>query len=114
MFKKLQIIAASVGLACISATLPAAAAEGSFVGTVMHVSTNNIKVQNDSHKTLSFELVPHFKSVFSSDGKTTYQMNKLRPGTYVRVMYDQHFLGMRHADKIIYLNRHGRKVKVGG
>ena len=73
-------------------------------GNVVHVSTNNIKI-NAKGKETSFLLVPHFKSVFSDDGKTTAQMNALRPGTLVKVYYDQKFLGARHADRIEIMRR---------
>jgi hypothetical protein len=73
-----------------------------FLGTVVHVSTDNIKVKDrKSGQVLSFVLVPHFKSVFSSDGKTTAQMSALTPGTPVTVYYDQKALGVRHADRIL-------------
>lgn len=73
-----------------------------IVGTVVHVSTDNIKVKESKNgQVLSFLLVPHFKSVFSSDGKTTAQMSALKPGTPVTVYYDQKALGARHADRIL-------------
>jgi hypothetical protein len=101
----------SVGL---TATLPAAAAskEGVFVGHVVHVSTQNIKVEDDNNQSLSFLLVPHFNKLFSTDGKTTTQMSRVHEGMWVRVFYDQHFLGTRHADKIILINHH--HAKIGG
>jgi hypothetical protein len=70
-------------------------------GTVQHVSTNNIKVAvAHTNNSLSFEIVPKFDQVFSSDGKATYQMKDVKPGTFVKVYYDQKALGVRHADKI--------------
>jgi hypothetical protein len=73
-----------------------------IAGTVVHVSTDNIKVKDSkSGQVLGFLLVPHFKSVFSSDGKTTAQMSALKPGTPVTVYYDQKALGARHADRIL-------------
>lgn len=81
-----------------------------FYGITRHVSTTNIKVYDPkSHQTLSFEVTPKFKNVFSQDGKTTYQMNAIKAGQYVKVYYDQHFLGMRHADKIYILTTHNYK-----
>ena len=47
-----------------------------------------------------FVIVPKFDQVFSSDGKTTYQMKDIKAGTFVKVYYDQKALGARHADKI--------------
>ena len=75
---------------------------GVFEGNVVHVSTDNIKVKNNT-QTLSFLLVPHFNRVFSSDGKTTIQMTKLHSGSLVKVYYDQKALGARHADHIVLL-----------
>jgi hypothetical protein len=81
-------------------------------GTLVHVSDNNIKVKDDkTGKELSFLLVPHFDQVFSSDGKSTYQMKALHSGQLVKVFYDQKFLGQRHADRILVLNRSQMTVK---
>jgi hypothetical protein len=81
-----------------------------FEGNVVHVSSNNIKVASPK-QTLSFVLVPHFDRVFSSDGKTTVQMATLKPGRLVKVYYDQKGLGIRHADRIIVLNRSEKPTK---
>ena len=54
-------------------------------------------------------LTPKFDRLFSSDGKTTYQMKDLKHGQYVRVVYDQKLLGVRHADKIYILNNANMK-----
>ncbi|MDP9017013.1 MAG: hypothetical protein M3N19_01665 [Candidatus Eremiobacteraeota bacterium] len=82
-----------------------------FSGITRHVSTNNIKVYNPAtHQTLAFTILPKFKNIFSEDGKTTYQMAKVRAGQYVKVIYDQHFLGMRHADRIYILTSHNRMM----
>jgi len=107
----------AVLLAAVAATfalfarpLPALA-EPTFYGIVVHVSDNNIKVQDPRTKeTLSFEIVPHFDQIFSSNGKTTYQMKELRPGKYVGIIYDQKMLGMRHADKIYILNNANQRI----
>src|SRR5471032_98083 len=104
-----QALAATAVLAAILGGTPAAFADtvGSahFDGEVSHVSSNNIKVINPkTHESLSFLLVPHFKQVFSGDGKTTAQMSALHEGQYVKVYYDQKFLGQRHADRIYILN----------
>jgi hypothetical protein len=81
-------------------------------GTLVHVSTSNIKVKDDkTGKELGFVLVPHFDQVFSGDGKTTYQMKSLHSGQLVKVFYDQKMLGMRHADRILVLNRAEKAVK---
>ena len=81
-----------------------------FYGITVHVSADNIKVQDPkSKKVLSFVLVPKFDAVFSSTGKTA-QMSAIRPGQYVGVIYDQTALGVRHADKIYLLNNANQKI----
>ncbi len=81
-------------------------------GTLVHISSSNIKVKDDkTGKELSFLLVPHFDQVFSDDGKTTYQMKALHSGQLVKVFYDQKLLGARHADRILVLNRAQKPVK---
>src|SRR6202165_1345000 len=81
-------------------------------GTLVHISTTNIKVKDDkTGKELSFLLVPHFDQVFSGDGKTTDQMKALHSGHLVKVFYDQKMLGARHADRILVLNRAQKAVK---
>lgn len=92
-------------LAAIAAPHAAFAGKtNNFYGEVVHVSVENVKVHDPKAKlTLSFVLTPKFDQIFSEDGKTTYQMKSLKPGQYVRVVYDQKVLGMRHADKIYIL-----------
>jgi hypothetical protein len=88
-----------------------AMAANTFYGTVVHVSTNNIKVEDPKTKqTLSFEIAPSFKQVFSSDGKTTKQMADIKAGQYVGIIYDQKLMGVRHADKIYLLNNANQKI----
>jgi len=71
-----------------------------FDGEISHVSTNNIKVINPkTHESLSFLLTPHFKQIFSRDGNET-GMASLRAAEFVKVYYDQKFLGQRYADRI--------------
>ncbi len=83
-----------------------------FYGEVVHVSTENVKVHDPKARlTLSFIVTPKFDQVFSDNGKTTYQMKFLKPGQYVRVVYDQELLGIRHADKIYILNNANKKKK---
>jgi|HubBroStandDraft_2_1064218.scaffolds.fasta_scaffold72985_2 hypothetical protein len=94
------IIFAAAALAASGLTATASATNVVY-GTVQHVSTNNIKVAvAHSNSSLSFEIVPKFDQVFSGDGKATYQMKDVKPGTFVKVYYDQKALGVRHADKI--------------
>ncbi len=77
-----------------------------FTGIVNHVSSDNLKVTNTkTNETLSFLIVPKFNQVFSSDGKTTYQMTAIKPGQYVKVFYDQKMLGQRHADRILLMTQ---------
>lgn len=82
-----------------------------FEGLVSHVSSNNIKVYNPKDKTTqSFLIVPKFKQIFSSDGKTTTQMSSLKAGQYVKVFYDQKLLGARHADRILIMSNRNRPM----
>ena len=102
-------------LAPVLTAAPAAAVPvgSSWVeGTLVHISAANIKVKDDkTGKELSFMLVPHFDQVFSNDGKSTYQMKALHSGQLVKVFYDQKMLGMRHADRILVMNRMEHPVK---
>jgi hypothetical protein len=80
-----------------------------FTGIVNHVSANSIKVTDPKTKqTLSFLILPKFDQIFSSDGKTTYQMKAIKAGQYVKVYYDQKMLGQRHADRIFLLAQTNR------
>jgi len=93
------------------ALLTQAAFAAVFYGITVHVSTTNIKVHDPkSGQTLGFSVTPKFNQVFSQDGKTTYQMTAVKAGQYVKVYYDQHFLGMRHADKIYILTSRNHKL----
>lgn len=89
----------------------AAWAASTFYGEAVHVSTNNIKVRDPrTGQVLSFEILPHFDSIFSPDGKTTYQMKDVHEGHYVGIVYDQKALGIRHADKIYVLTNANQRV----
>ena len=93
-------------LALVSAIMivsPAPAAAGTYVGTVTHVSSANIKVKDNAGTETSFLLAPSFDQVFSSDGKTTYQMSRLTPGTPVKITYHS-ALGVKYCDKINVLH----------
>ncbi len=103
-------LAVALALAAPPAADAAKVGSAVFEGNVVHISTTNIKVANPQ-QTLSFALVPHFDQVFSSDGKTTYQMTKLHSGQLVKVYYDQRALGIRHADRILVLNRREAPLK---
>jgi hypothetical protein len=105
--KKLSLLMLALFLGSIAAA-PASAKVGSanFSGIVDHVSSNNIKVHNPANnQSLSFLILPKFDQVFSSDGKTTYQMRAVKAGQYVKVYYDQRFLGQRHADRILIMRQ---------
>lgn len=106
MTRKTSIRAALSAIALFAALIPQAAMSAStFYGIVRHVAVNAIKVYDPHTKqTLGFEILPKFDQVFSSDGKTTYQMSKVKPGQYVGIIYDQKALGIRHADKIYLMN----------
>jgi hypothetical protein len=112
MKRPLALILASATATTLLLGAPAPArADSTFYGTVIHVSDNSIKVEDTRTKqTLAFEIVPHFDQLFSADGKTTYQMKDIRAGRYVGIVYDQHFLGMRHADKVYILNNANQRV----
>jgi hypothetical protein len=98
------VTAAAIAAGVIVSSQPASAKTAIFEGITRHVSTNNIKVENPKTKqTLSFEILPKFNQVFSDDGKTTAQMTKIKAGQYVKIYFDQKFLGMRHADKILIM-----------
>jgi hypothetical protein len=110
-----RFISGTIAIALVAALLTllprTALAANTFYGIVVHVSTNNIKVEDPRTKqTLSFELVPKFDQVFSADGKTTYQMSKVKAGQYVGIIYDQKALGMRHADKIYLLDNANQRI----
>ena len=104
-------IAASL-VAFASLTTPAQAVKVyAVIGTVSHVSTDNVKVYVwETHKVESFLLIPRFKNVFSKDGKTTYEMAELRSGMDVDVHYSTP-LGIRHASQIYIINAHGHVLK---
>ena len=105
-----RILSAAAALAVLA--LPQATlAANTFYGITVHVSSTSIKVQNPkTQQTLSFEIVPKFDQVFSADGKTTYQMGKIKAGQYVAIIYDQKALGARHADKIYLMNNAEQRI----
>jgi hypothetical protein len=116
--RTLLIAAGLAVLPVVASVLAAAPAQAVPVGsswvegTLVHISTTNVKIKDDkTGKELSFALVPHFDQVFSSDGKSTYQMKSLHSGQLVKVFYDQKLLGMRHADRILVMNRMEHPVK---
>lgn len=104
-------IAAIAAALIIFASAAPAFAANTFYGIVKHVSMNNIKVYDPRTKqTLSFEILPKFDQIFSGNGKETYQMKDIKPGRYVGVLYDQHLLGVRHANRIYLLNNANERI----
>jgi hypothetical protein len=107
---------AALPLALIAGLLPvtadAAVKAGTqvFEGTLVHVSTDDVKVKNPS-QTMTFLIVPRFGKVFKSDGTTPVQVKTLHDGQLVKVYYDQKFLGRPHADRILVLDRAETTVK---
>ena len=110
--KRFISTALAAGLLAASVAVPTAArAASTFYGIVRHVAVNSIKVYDPHTKqTLGFEILPKFDQVFSADGKTTYQMGKVKAGQYVGIIYDQKALGIRHADKIYLLNNANQRI----
>jgi hypothetical protein len=92
--------------AALAAPLTAGAASSdhrTFDGTVVHVSSENIKVQGmegGKSQILSF-LINH----------GTLMRHTVKPNEYVRVTYDQKLLGVRHADSIDPWNNPALKIK---
>jgi len=112
--KKLSLLLLAVFLGSFLAAPASAGTVGSanVSGIVSHVSDNSIKVSDGTGRQLSFLIVPKFDQVFSSDGKTTYQMRAIKAGQYVKVFYDQKFLGQRHADRILLMRQNNSVKKV--
>jgi hypothetical protein len=102
----LFVLSLVLGSLAVAPAVAAGVGSSNFSGIVNHVSDNNIKVTDEkNHQTLSFAILPKFDQVFSSDGKTTYQMKAIKAGQYVKVYFDQKVLGMRHADRILLLRQ---------
>jgi hypothetical protein len=111
MLRTRSFVLALVAALVLISAVPALAAH-TFYGIVRHVSMNNIKVYDPSSKqTLAFTILPKFNQIFSGDGKETYQMAAVKPGRYVGILYDQHLLGIRHANRIYLLN--GANARIG-
>lgn len=115
MTRRVFVAVAACAALAFATARPAAAVDKIWTGYLVHVSSENIKVIDTSGaQTLSFLLVPHFKNLFSADGKTTFQMANLKHNALVKVYYDQNLLGQRHADKIIVLDNSGHVVQKTG
>ena len=97
--------------ALISTASPAAAKTQWFEGTLVHVSTDNLKVTSDSGQEMTFLIVPRFGNVFDGSGRKAMQMKDLHSGETVKVYYDTKFLGRPHADRILVLNARQHAVR---
>ncbi len=107
-FRSVPALAFALALTVLAGGIASAAKAGTqtFSGIVRHISSDNIKVyDNATKKTQSFVLVARFGNVFKADGRTPSQLNKISAGDYVKVYYDQKFLGAFHADRILILNQ---------
>ena len=102
--KVVTLVAALFVFATAFIVSVAPARADTYYGTVTHVSSANIKAKDNTGKEVSFLLAPSFDQLFSSDGKTTFQMKDLKPGTPVKIVYHQQ-LGIRYADKI-FIQKH--------
>ncbi len=97
---------ASMAMAAMLVPISANAASSdhrTFDGTIVHLSGNNVKVagmEGGRMQTLSFLYVPRFGKMTHNGGKATTDQKALHSGQYVRVIYDQKALGIRHADAI--------------
>jgi hypothetical protein len=104
IFSRSAMLVAVLAIAVGMAAPAFAKTDNTFSGIVRHVSVENIKVYDSkSGQTLSFLIFPKFDQIFSDDGKTTYQMKDIHAGQYVKVYYDQHALGARHANRILLM-----------
>ncbi len=105
---RFRLVPALAMLLALAATGFASAAKAGtqvFQGIVRHISSNNIKVYNNATgKTQGFVLVPRFGNVFKADGRTPSDLHHIAAGDYVKVYFDQKFLGAYHADRILILN----------
>jgi hypothetical protein len=100
----LGLVAALAASSAFAAHPALAKLNDKFIGVVTHVSATDIKVKDPHNgQVLGFVLTPHFNNAYKH-GKTA-QMAYLKPGDPVEIIYDQKALGVRHADKIIMLDR---------
>ncbi len=104
-------LALVAGLVPVGADAAVKAGTQVFEGTLVHVSSDNLKVKNPSQE-MTFLLVPRFGKIFGSGSSTKpMQVKDLRSGELVKVYYDQKFLGRPHADRILILNSAEMPVK---
>ena len=103
-----NIVSAFAIGAALGAPLGMASAKSSahrdFEGTVVHISSDNIKVhgvEGGKAQTLSFLISPKSVKISRSHGSGTAAMRDIRVGDMVKVRFDQKLLGVRHADAIL-------------
>ena len=96
----LRASSALLAIAVLATPLAASASEGTWRGRVVHISTDNIKVRNSAGTVMSFLIVPRFRKIYGKDAHVTRDLKDIHAGDRVLVRYDQHFLGVRHADAI--------------
>jgi hypothetical protein len=101
------IRSACVGALALTMSAPltanAASDHREFEGTVVHVSSENIKVhgrEGGKMQTISF-LINH----------GTLMRHTIHAGEYVRIIFDQRLLGIRHADSVDPYAARGMKIK---
>lgn len=110
MIKYLLIPMLAIGMLSFPCASDAKRTEAIFYGTVVHSSTHSIKVRNPrSGETLAFQIVPRITRL--EGHLKSHTMSAIRPGDFVKVYYDQHFLGLRHADRIIDSEHPGKGFK---
>lgn len=107
MKSKLATFGATAALAATfaSASMPAQAkVSETFYGRIVHVSENNLKVQDPATgKTMSFVFVPGAAKIVEDTGNPE-KMADVRTGEPVKVVYDTTVLGARHLDQIVTLH----------
>jgi len=109
MFKGL-LVAIVLAASLLPSVATAKRPDAVFYGTVVHSSTHGIKVKNPkSGQALEFQIVPRLTRL--EGHLKAHNMSAIRPGDFVTVYYDQHFLGLRHADRIIDSQHPGMKFK---
>ncbi len=101
-------ILSAVALALAVASPAIAKDDSTFYGRIVHVSSNNLKVQSKSGQILSFLILPKWKNIWSDDGKTTYQMSflhnrdagrsSLRPKLHRRTSRGQNYRSTSSSD----------------
>jgi hypothetical protein len=112
----LRLTLTSLALALLGPVAAGAASSDhrTFDGTIVHISSNNVKVkglEGGQMQVISFLYVPRLGKLTHNGGKVTNAQAALHEGEYVRVTYDQKALGVRHADAIEPYANPGMKMK---